>query len=137
MNRAARLWPKFFFSLGLLVLASTAVEAQDFRYAPKIQGIKGKDTVLARCVVCHSIEKNGPPRHAPNLYRIVGDKKARNIGYFTYSKALRKKGGIWSAKELDAYLKDPQGYIPGTFMSVAVTDNAERAAIIEYLAKNR
>ena len=119
----------FGFALAL-TLGAEAATASDFRFAPKAYG---KDTVAGRCVVCHSIEKGGPPRYAPNLYGVIGDKKARKLGYFSYSSGLRRMGGTWTKEDLDKYLSNPQGFIPGTHKSVAVADADERAKIIDFL----
>jgi cytochrome c2 len=38
----------------------------------------GLDTAAGRCVVCHSLERGGEFRVAPNLWDIVGAEKARD-----------------------------------------------------------
>ncbi|MGZ8388040.1 MAG: c-type cytochrome [Rhodoplanes sp.] len=85
------------------------------------------------CVVCHSIEKNGPLRSAPSLWGIVGAPKAR-ADWFSYSLALRKKGGVWSEVELDRYLTKPSGFIPGTSKTLPpIEDTTRRQNLISYL----
>lgn len=121
-----------FFVFCFSISATTLAADKEYRYPPKVVG---KDTVAARCVVCHSIEKGGPHRYAPNLYGIVGADKARKAGYFSYSQGLRTMDGVWTAEEIDKYLKDPQAYIPGTKKSVAVPDDGERQKIIAFLEK--
>jgi cytochrome c len=71
--------------------------------------------VFAPCAACHKIEnsKNGL---GPHLSRIVGRKRASVAG-FSYSPAMKAKGGVWSEAELDAYLTNPRTYIPGNRMS--------------------
>jgi cytochrome c2 len=48
--------------------------------------------------------------------------------------AGREGGGlVWTEEHLDAFLADPEGYLPGTLMScVGLRDPAERAAVIGY-----
>ncbi len=85
------------------------------------------------CVVCHSLEKDGAMRSAPSLRGIVGAPKARSA-WFGYSVALRKKGGVWSEKELDAYLAGPRGFLPGTTkIFPPIEDKARRQKLIAYL----
>ena len=53
---------------------------------------------------------------------------------FNYSAALKGKGGEWSFEELDKFIHNPKGYIPGTIMAFAGVPSAnERADILAYL----
>ena len=93
----------------------------------------GKGGPAADCVVCHSLSKNGPMRAAPTLAGIVGAPKARSH-WFAYSMALRKKGGVWSEDELDKFLANPSGFIPGTSKVLPpIKDPTRRKALIAYL----
>jgi len=100
---------------------------------PSAEPVGEDHPVVGRCVVCHSLEKNGPFRVAPNLWNIVGAEKARDRAWYAYSPALIRKGGTWTPKELDRFLKNPGAYAPGTPMTLSVPDDTQRAAIIEYL----
>jgi cytochrome c len=93
----------------------------------------GYDTPAERCVVCHSLEQGGPFRVAPNLWGIVGAEKARDREWFSYSPALIRMGGTWTAEDLDAYLKDASAFMPGSTKSIRVPDPEERAEIIDFL----
>jgi len=93
----------------------------------------GADSVAGRCVVCHSLEKGGPFRVAPNLWNIVGDEKARDRGWYAYSPALIKKGGTWTEEDLDRFLEDASAFAPGSTKSIRVPDPEERKAIIDFL----
>ena len=85
-----------------------------------------------RCGSCHS----GPTSPiAPNLAGVVG-RKAASTG-FHYSPALKASGLTWTRPNLDRFLSGPQQMVPGTRMVIRVTDPAERAAIITYLAGKR
>jgi len=110
------------------VLCARLVFADAFTAAPW-----GLDSPAGRCVVCHSLEQNGPFRVAPNLWGIVGDEKARDRGWYAYSPALIRMGGTWTEKDLDQFLANADAFAPGTTKSIQVTDPEERRAIIAFL----
>jgi cytochrome c len=87
----------------------------------------------ANCVVCHSLSRNEPMRTAPTLAGIVGAPKARSQ-WFAYSLALRKKGGVWNEDELDKFLANPSGFVPGTSKVLPpIKDATQRKELIAYL----
>ena len=86
------------------------------------------DPSFASCSGCHSLEA-GKSGIGPSLAGVVGRKKASAAGY-AYSPALKAKGGVWTAAELDAYIADPMKDIPGTKMAIGQKDPAKRAAVI-------
>ncbi|MBV9347706.1 MAG: cytochrome c family protein [Pseudolabrys sp.] len=93
---------------------------------------KGQATAK-QCAACHTFEKGGPNRVGPNLFGVVGRKKASHEG-FNYSAAMKAKGGDWSIQELNAFIHNPKAHIPGTNMTFAgiSRDNA-RADVLVYL----
>ena len=85
------------------------------------------------CLACHSFEKGGPNKVGPNLWDVVGRKRASEAG-FNYSAAMKAKGGEWSFEELDKFLANPKGYIPGTAMGyTGMPRDTQRADVINYL----
>ncbi|PKP86411.1 MAG: cytochrome c family protein [Alphaproteobacteria bacterium HGW-Alphaproteobacteria-17] len=91
------------------------------------------EQVFKRCVACHTVDKGGRNGIGPNLHGIVGAPVAAKPG-FSYSGAMKAKGGNWDEAALDAYLAAPMKAVPGTRMAFAgVIDAADRKALILYL----
>jgi len=93
---------------------------------------KGQATAK-QCQACHTFEKGGPNRVGPNLWGIVNRARASEAG-FNYSAAMKSKSGNWSFDELNKFLANPRGYVPGTAMTFAGLSRPEqRADLIDYL----
>jgi cytochrome c len=79
-----------------------------------------------QCKMCHQGTIMGPA-----LNGVAGGKIASRA--FPYSPALKAKGGTWTDANLDAYLKAPGQFAPGSRMVLATPSEENRAAIIAYL----
>jgi cytochrome c len=96
----------------------------------------GKDS-YAKCVACHTIDKGGRNSVGPNMHGIVG-RAVASVEGFSYSAAMKAKGGVWDEAALDAYIENPRKNVVGTKMSFAGISNAdERKALIEYLKEQK
>ncbi len=88
-------------------------------------------SVFDRCVACHA--KEGAGDLGPNLHGVVG-RKAGSREDFRYSRAMARSAVVWNEKALDAFLKAPDQFVPGTRMPFeGIASDAERAAVIQYL----
>lgn len=91
------------------------------------------EQVFRRCVACHTIDRGGSNGIGPNLHGVVGRAVAAHAG-FSYSGAMKAKGGVWDRAALDTYLEAPMKALPGTRMAFAgIPDDADRKALILYL----
>ncbi len=92
--------------------------------------------VANACRVCHLLqaEDDGRPRAGPTLWGILGRPKGTVAG-FDYSDAMREAGGRWTYDDLNSFVANPKGFLPGTRMS-DLHGNASRerrAALIRHL----
>jgi nitrite reductase (NO-forming) len=106
--------------------------------APIAAPINGGDAaagrlVFRKCQACHSMEP-GKTILGPSLAGILGRKAGSDPGY-SYSPAMKQANIVWDAKSLDAYLSDPQKFVPGNKMPFPglKTDN-DRADVIAFFA---
>jgi cytochrome c len=85
------------------------------------------------CQACHNFEKGAGAKVGPPLYGVV-DRPKGSIAGFSYSDALKAKGGDWTYADLDEFLANPKADISGTKMAFAgEKDPGKRADIIDYL----
>lgn len=89
--------------------------------------------IFGKCKACHSPEK-GKNAVGPSLYGVVNRAKGSLEG-FTFSEAMKGKGGNWTFEDLAAFLTNPKGYVAGTKMVFnGLPAAADQADVIAYLA---
>jgi cytochrome c len=86
-----------------------------------------------KCQACHTFAKGDKNGVGPNLYGVVGDHKGEGRG-FNFSAAMKAKGGTWTIDDLNQFITNPKGFVPGTAMGFAgIPKDSERADVIAYL----
>ena len=94
---------------------------------------KKGEAIAKACAACHNFEKGAGAKIGPPLYGVV-DRKRASIPGFAYSDAMKSKPGNWTFDELDKFIANPKGDIPGTKMAFAgEKDPQKRADIVDYL----
>jgi cytochrome c len=90
-------------------------------------------TVFKKCAACHNADKGGANGLGPNLWGTMG-KPHGHVAGFAYSDALKGVPGNWDWDSMNAWLKSPKAYAPGTKMTFAGLSKPEdRAALIAWL----
>ena len=89
--------------------------------------------VFRKCQVCHSLDP-GKDVLGPSFAGIVGRKSGAEPNY-AYSPAMKDANLTWDAKTLDAYLDDPQKFVPGNKMPFpGLKTQQDRIDVIAFLA---
>jgi len=95
--------------------------------------IEKGENAAKKCGACHTFAKGEPNRVGPNLYGVVGRERG-SIAGFNYSAGMKGKPGKWTVEDLNHFLQNPKGFVPGTSMSFAgVPRGSERADLITFM----
>lgn len=95
------------------------------------------ERLIAQCEGCHYLgDDPAQSGLAPNL-RGIGNRKIASLAGYQYSAALGKlHNQRWTESRLDAFLRSPREFAPGTAMDAqGIQDDKMRAALVDYLMK--
>jgi cytochrome c len=91
--------------------------------------------IFKKCASCHSAEKGGGNKVGPNLFGIVGKARASTSG-FSYSDAMKAKGGSWDKESINQFITKPKDFISGTKMAFpGLKKPQDRADVILFLER--
>lgn len=91
------------------------------------------ERLFRACVACHSLEPNRNMT-GPSLAELWNRKAGGLASFERYSDALKSSGIIWEDGTLDAWIADPQHFIPGNTMTFpGVKDVRQRADLLAFL----
>jgi cytochrome c len=91
----------------------------------------GQTVFATHCVACHSTQA-GKNEVGPSLAGIVGSKSASIPGY-DFSPAMKDANITWDDANLEKFLANPAGFIPGTKMFINLPSDTDRQNVIAYL----
>jgi cytochrome c2 len=111
----------------MVLLASVAHAEGDAKRGQKLYD---------ECIACHAPERGAQQGVGPSLFGVIG-RKAGDNNDFRFSPALKRSGIVWSERELDAYIADPQKKIPANRMPYSgMSDARDRADLLAYILVN-
>jgi cytochrome c len=113
-----------------MVRFAIAAAALSLAAATPVLAADGAQLFAMQCKMCH--QPAGSTSMAPSLTGVAGAAVAAK-GDFNYSPALKNHGGTWTDDNLNAFLKAPTTFAPGTKMMISVPSDENRAAIVDYL----
>lgn len=94
--------------------------------------VKNGKVLFEKCAACHSLEA-GKNDIGPSLAGIFG-RKAASLEDFRYSTAMKHSNVTWDERTLDAFIEDPQAFIPGNRMPFdGLKDKQDREDLLAYL----
>lgn len=111
----------------------SSIETVDIATMIKNADIDAGAKVFKKCATCHTLTQGGANKVGPNLYGVIGKKRA-SISGFAYSNAMKAKGGVWTIEDMNIWLAKPKDFVPGTKMGFAgLKKDKDRANVIAYL----
>ena len=109
-----------------------AEDAVPFEEVFAVADASAGEGVWRQCASCHKLE-DGANATGPHLHQIVGREQGSVAGY-AYSSSFAELAGSWTPEELNGFLEDPDGWVPGTKMTYRGLAGAEdRANLIAWL----
>ena len=111
---------------------AAAEEGPDFATLLASADVAAGEKAFGKCKSCHKLD--GTDGVGPHLNGVV-DRDKGSVAGFNYSPAAQAMEGVWTPENLNGFIADPKGYMPGTKMTFAGIKNPqERANLIAYLA---
>ncbi|MBM3579805.1 MAG: c-type cytochrome [Alphaproteobacteria bacterium] len=102
----------------------------------KLADIDRGAKIFKKCATCHTAGKGEAAKIGPNLFGIVG--RARATTSFTYSDAMKAKGGAWDQESINQFITKPKDFVPGTKMAFpGLKKPQDRADVILFLEKQK
>lgn len=90
------------------------------------------DSVFQVCSACHGATLRGDT-FGPSLQSVL-DRPVASLADFPYSEALQQLGGRWTRDRLDAFLRNPPQFAPGTSMRfTGVEHDGDRRALLDLI----
>ena len=109
----------------------------DFAVLFKNANVDNGAKVFKKCASCHTVGKGEAAKVGPNLYGILGRKRAGMPG-FSYSEAMKAKGGAWDIDSINQFIAKPKDFVAGTKMAFpGLKKPQDRADVILFLQKQK
>ena len=119
-----------------IVCAALALASLIGTASAELPAPSGPDLFVRRCSVCHGSTAPTLSSIGPSLAGIIG-RKAGTQDSGVHSRAVIDSGIVWDRDSLRRFLAEPPRAIPGSLMSVGVTNPAELESLLDYLESLR
>ncbi len=118
----------------------TALALLGCAWVSPVLSLEGEATKGARafraCTACHSLESNRNMT-GPSLAGVWNRKAGTASGFPRYSDVMKESNVTWNEKTLNAYLKNPEQFMPGNHMTFAgIPDDETRADVVAFLKES-
>jgi cytochrome c len=120
------------FCLKMILAACFGATTMSSAHAAEGDAARGQ-RVFGACAPCHSLE---PDKNmtGPSLAGLWGRQAGKLPGFDRYSSAIRSSGIIWEDAALNAWIADPQKFIPENHMTFrGIKDERQRADLLAFL----
>ena len=113
---------------------AAAVAADSVLEAENTEVIERGESILNKCLVCHTVSKGDAHAAGPNLFGLMNRPVGKVAGY-KFSRALRKSNALWTPELLGKFLTAPADVFPRNRMAFAGLKNeSDREALLQLLA---
>lgn len=113
-----------------LIAAAALLTAASSASAQSVEA--GEKVFRQRCLTCHGLGAMAEFSSGPAIAGIANRPIASRPNY-EYTPGLKSAKGVWTAEKLEAWLKNPEAFTPGTSMTTPLRDPQERKDVIAYL----
>lgn len=119
--------------LRLALIAATTLVATATAGAASAQSVEAGEKVFRqRCMTCHGLGAMADYSPGPAIAG-VANRPIASLPTYEYSAGLKAVNGAWTREKLNAWLKAPETFAPGTSMIMPLPDAKERSDLIAYL----
>lgn len=112
------------------LIAAAALSASGAASAQSIEA--GEKVFRQRCLTCHGLGAMADFSPGPAIAGIA-NRPIASLPNYEYTPGLKAAKGAWTAETLESWLKNPEGFAPGTSMTAPLPDAQERMDVIAYL----
>jgi cytochrome c len=112
------------------LIAAAALSASGAASAQSIEA--GEKVFRQRCLTCHGLGAMADFSQGPAIAGIA-NRPIASLPNYEYTPGLKAAKGAWTAETLESWLKNPEGFAPGTSMTAPLPGAQERTDVIAYL----
>ena len=116
--------------LCIVLIAAAALSAAGAASAQSVEA--GEKVFRQRCLTCHGLGAMADFSPGPAIAGIA-NRPIASLQNYEYTPGLKAAKGAWTPEALNAWLKAPNAFAPGTSMALPLPDAQERKDVIAYL----